>query len=125
FTYVTGHLTVTVAHLTVTAQNKRGGYGAAIQAFTDLTTDFKNSETESVLTTAVACGAAATATRSVAGSAYDINCSVGVAANYDFTYVTGHLTVTKAHLDVTAEDKTRVYGDSNPGFTASYGGFKN
>src|SRR5207244_1944585 len=117
FTYVTGHLTVTVAHLTVTAQNKSREYGDANPAFTHLTTGFKNSETESVLTTAVACGSAATATSSVAGSAYDITCSDGVAANYDFTYVTGHLTVTVAHLTVTAQNKSREYGDANPAFT--------
>ena len=45
--------------------------------------------------------------------------------NYSFSFVTGHLTVTKATLTVTADDKSRIYGDANPAFTASYSGFKN
>src|SRR6185369_15866997 len=45
--------------------------------------------------------------------------------NYNIYYVNGKLTVTKANLTVTADDKTRQYGDANPPFTASYSGFKN
>src|SRR5205814_642546 len=37
----------------------------------------------------------------------------------------GQLTITKATLTVTADDKSRGYGDANPTFTASYSGFKN
>src|SRR5947208_1885914 len=125
FTYVTGHLTVTVAHLTVTAQNKSREYGDANPAFTHLTTGFKNSETESALGTAPACNSTATTTSSVGGSPYAIVCSGGVSGNYDFSYADGNLTVTKAPLDVTANASSRFYGDSNPPFTASYGGFKN
>src|SRR5207245_11446911 len=33
--------------------------------------------------------------------------------------------VNKALLTVTADNKSREYGDANPVFTASYGGFKN
>ena len=35
------------------------------------------------------------------------------------------LAVGKATLTVTADDKSRVYGDANPSFTASYAGFQN
>ena len=34
------------------------------------------------------------------------------------------LTINKATLIATAEDKTKVYGDSNPAFTINYSGFK-
>ncbi len=37
----------------------------------------------------------------------------------------GNLTITQAVLTVTADDKTREYGQPNPAFTASYDGFKN
>src|SRR5205823_11943257 len=37
----------------------------------------------------------------------------------------GTLTVGKATLTVTADGKSRVYGDANPAFTASFSGFKN
>src|SRR5206468_1703731 len=47
------------------------------------------------------------------------------ASNYDFTFVNGTLTVGKATLTVTANDKTRTYGHSNPPFTATITGFKN
>src|SRR3989441_9297288 len=39
-------------------------------------------------------------------------------------FVNGQLTITKATLTVTADNKTREYGDANPAFTASYGGVK-
>src|SRR5439155_1472647 len=121
FSYVTGHLTLTKAHLTVTADDQSREYGAANPAFTHVTTGFKNSEHESDLTTAPSCTSAASASSPVPGP-YDITCSGGASGNYDFSYVTGHLTLTKAHLKVTADDKTKVYGDANPGFTASYSG---
>src|SRR5205823_9260476 len=35
------------------------------------------------------------------------------------------LTVNKAPLTVTADNKSREYGDANPSFTASFSGFKN
>src|SRR5213079_3470270 len=69
----------------------------------------------------------ATATSSVASGPYTITAAVGTlaAGNYTFSFANGELTVTKASLTVTADDKSRVYGDANPVFTASYGGFKN
>src|SRR5205814_122291 len=69
----------------------------------------------------------ATATSSVAGSPYTITAAAGTlaAGNYSFTFANGSLTVTPASLTVTADDKSREYGDPNPVFTASYGGFKN
>src|SRR2546428_7014849 len=49
-----------------------------------------------------------------------------VAGNYDFpTFVTGELTITKATLTATADNKSREYGDANPTFTATFSGFKN
>ncbi len=35
------------------------------------------------------------------------------------------LTINKANLEATAEDKLKTYGDANPTFTVSYTGFKN
>src|SRR5206468_1259897 len=43
--------------------------------------------------------------------------------NYSVTLNTGVLTVSKAPLSVSADDKTKVYGDANPAFSASYSGF--
>ena len=44
---------------------------------------------------------------------------------YAFAYANGTLTIDKAHLTVTADDMSRVYGDANPLLTASLSGFKN
>src|SRR5439155_18862209 len=69
----------------------------------------------------------ATPTSAVAGSPYAIVATLGslAAGNYTFVLVNGQLTITTATLTVTADSKTREYGDPNPAFTASYGGFKN
>ena len=49
--------------------------------------------------------------------------TVSAAPRYDFTFVNGKLTVTKAMLTATAENKERVYGAANPALTISYSGF--
>ena len=45
--------------------------------------------------------------------------------NYDITYENGKEDVTPAPLTITADDKTRVYGEDLPAYTASYDGFVN
>jgi hypothetical protein len=123
--FLNGALTITRATLTVTADDQSREYGDANPAFTHETVGFKNGEHESDLTTAPSCVSAATASSLVSGSPYDITCSGGASDNYLFSYVTGHLSITRATLTVTADDQSREYGDANPAFTASYGGFKN
>ena len=46
-------------------------------------------------------------------------------SNYTITYHDGTLTVDKAVLTVTADDKSKQYSDPLPTFTASHSGFKN
>src|SRR5207248_3099275 len=121
---VEGHVTSTEPGLAVTADDQSREYGAANPAFTHVTKGFKNGEEEGDLTTAPSCTSAATATSPVPGP-YDITCSAGASGNYDFAYVKGHLTLTKALLTVTADDKAREYGDANPAFTHVTTGWKN
>ena len=45
------------------------------------------------------------------------------AANYNITYATGTLTVSKAALTVAADNQSRAYGQTNPVFTITYTGF--
>jgi hypothetical protein len=45
--------------------------------------------------------------------------------NYNIVYVANTLTVDKATLTVTADNKNRVYGDDNPELTYTIAGFKN
>src|SRR5262249_2629970 len=67
-----------------------------------------------------------TATAASAVGSYPITAS-GAAANGNYTiaYVAGTLTVSPATLTINADDKTKVYGASNPALTASYSGFVN
>ena len=48
-----------------------------------------------------------------------------LASNYNITYNNGSLTIGKASLTVTADNKTKVYGDANPSFTATITGYVN
>src|SRR5204862_321485 len=129
FSFVNGSLTVTPATLTVTADNKSRVYGDANPAFTASYSGFKNSDRKATsgVTGSPSLATTATATNSVAGSPYTITAALGTVAagNYSFIFVNGSLTVTKASLMVTADNKSRVYGYANPAFTASYSGFKN
>src|SRR5207248_1576319 len=85
---------------------------------------FKNGEQESDLTSAPSCDSGATATSPVPGP-YAIHCSGAASGNYDFSYVDGSLSLTKAPLTVSADDTSREYGDPNPAFTHHISGFKN
>jgi len=123
FTYQNGTLTVNKASLTVTADNKSREYGAPNPAFTVTYSGWKNSDNVSSLTTQPT--AATTATQTSNAGNYTITPSGGVSTNYDFTYQNGTLTVTKAPLTVTADNKSREYGDVNPDFTVTYSGWKN
>ncbi len=123
FSYVKGTLTIGKATLTVTADDKSRDYGAINPAFTISYSGFKNSETSAVLTVEPTGSSIASTTTNVGN--VDIDVAGGLDNNYDFSYVKGTLTIGKATLTVTADDKSRDYGDANPAFTISYSGFKN
>src|SRR5205823_2481832 len=129
FSFANGQLTVTKASLTVTADDKSRVYGDANPVFTASYGGFKNGETfaTSGVTGSPSLATTATATTPVASCPYTATAAAGrrAAGNYTFSFANGELTVTKASLTVTADDKSRQYGDANPAFTASYGGFKN
>jgi hypothetical protein len=56
---------------------------------------------------------------------YVITAALGslTSTNYSLVFSNGTLTVSKAAILVQADDKTRLYGQTNPVFTASYRGF--
>ena len=117
-------VTINKASLTVTADNKTITYGDPAPAeYTVSYSGFVKDETESVITTKPTCECSYTSSGS-AGS-YDIVPKDAAADNYTFIYVKGTLTVNKAPLTVTADDKTVTYGDPAPTYTASYQGFVN
>lgn len=116
-------LTVSKATLSASANSANRPYGAANPTFTISYAGFVNGETASVINTAPTASTTATLT-SNAGT-YPITVSGGSDNNYAFTYVSGTLTVNKATLQVTADNKSRTYGSANPAFTLSYSGFSN
>src|SRR5205809_1271065 len=118
-------LTVTKAHLTVTADAQAKTYGDDNPPLTATVSGFVNGEN---LGTSGVSGSASCVTTAVKGSpvngstGYPITCSVGglSAGNYDFpagNFVAGKLTVKKAHLTVAADAQTDTFGDDFPGFT--------
>ncbi|MDR0371011.1 MAG: T9SS type A sorting domain-containing protein, partial [Prevotellaceae bacterium] len=123
FTYRSGTLTIEKRLLTVTPNNATRTYGDANPAFVLSYTGFVNGDTESSLTSKPT----ATTTADVADNAgeYPIAVSDGNATNYDFSYRSGTLTVTKAPLTITADDRTYQQGDPDPVFTLTYSGFRN
>jgi hypothetical protein len=120
-----GSLTITPATLTVTADNKSRTYGAADPLFTVSFNGFVNGENPSVVSGSPALSTTAMATSGV--GSYTITPSQGSlsAANYNFAFVNGTLSITAATLTGTADNKSRHYGDTNPVFTVTYTGFVN
>jgi hypothetical protein len=113
-TYVNGALTVTPAPLTITAQDASKVYGQTpvLSAFD--ASALVNGETVGSVTLA-STGQAATA--GVVGGPYAIvpsNATGGTftPSNYTISYVDGVLTVTPAPLIITAQDVSKVYGQT-------------
>ncbi len=118
---------VAKATLTISAENKSRTYGATNPPLTATYSGFVNGEDSSVLSGRPTLSTSATIGSPVAGSPYPITVTQGTlsAANYQFSFVAGTMTLMKATLTVTAADKVRLYGAPNPSLTASYSGFVN
>ncbi|MBT1697598.1 6-bladed beta-propeller [Fulvivirgaceae bacterium PWU4] len=110
------------APLTVTAHNKTRLYGENNPPLTWSFSGFKNGDDNSVIDSQPYTLLDAIAS-SPAGN-YPIKLAGASDNNYQISYADGTLTVAKAPLTITAENKTRTYGDSNPAFTFTYEGFR-
>jgi hypothetical protein len=118
-TSVSRTLTVAKAPLTVTADNKSKVYGAGDPALSYTISGLRNEDTASVVTgvsLSTATGANATA------GTHAIIAKDGVASNYTINHVSGTLTVAKAQLTATADDKGKVYGSADPVLTSTISG---
>ncbi|MGF7042248.1 MBG domain-containing protein [Mucilaginibacter lappiensis] len=122
-TYVAGNIVVSRATLTITANNQSKIYGAANPALSVSYSGFVNGDNSASLTTKPAVVTTATVT-SAAGT-YPITASGAAIANYNIVYAPGTLTINKAMLTITADNKSRLYGTPNPVLTATYSGFVN
>jgi hypothetical protein len=105
-------INVAKATLTVTANNASRLYGAVDPTYTASYSGFVHGDTTSVLSGSPNLTSTDTASSPV--GSYTITAAQGTlsAANYAFVYSNGTLTVNKAHLTVTADNKTKVYGSS-------------
>ena len=123
-TYKNGSLIVTKAPLAVTVTSTQKVYGEE-NPIVEITYDgFKNSDNADCISEMPVVAIDADKKSDV--GEYAITVSGGVAQNYEFTgYNQGVLTVEKASLTVIAEDKERLYFESNPEFTYYCEGFKN
>ena len=112
--YVNGVLTMTPAPLTITAQDVGKVYGQTPTLSGFDASAFVNGETVGSVTLA---SSGQVATAGVAGSPYAIvpsNATGGTftPSNYSISYVNGVLTVTPAPLTITAQDVSKVYGQT-------------
>jgi hypothetical protein len=86
-------------------------------------TGFVLGESQANLATPVVITTSATASSKV--GSYSITESGATAVNYNVTFQNSTLTVTKAPLTITADNKIKKQGTPNPTFTATYSGFVN
>jgi hypothetical protein len=111
--------------LMVSADDKSRAYGCANPPFTASYTGFVNGEDATVLSGVPALNTAAN-TNSPVGT-YSIEIAVGSlgSVNYIFSVTNGSLAVMPYPLTVTADNKSRTYGEGNPGFTGNLLGLLN
>jgi MBG domain (YGX type) len=121
--YVTGVYTIQIAALTITANNASMTYGGTVPSLSVSYSGFVNGDNSSSLTTQPTVSTTASSA-SPAGT-YPITASGAVDPNYTITYLAGTLTVGKAALTVTADNKDMPLGGPLPTFTVSYTGFVN
>ena len=116
--YASANLTVTQRAITVTADAKSRAYGDVNPALTYQVggSGLVNGDTLS--------GALATSATTASNvGAYGINQgTLAASGNYALNYTSADLTVTQRALTVTADAKSRAYGDVNPALTYQVGG---
>lgn len=109
--------------LLVRADSKTKLYGQANPTLTATYDGFVNGETIAAVSAPALLTTTATPLSPV--GTYSITGNSASSLNYSFTYEAGILTVDKAILTVTADNKTRIFGTVNPAFTFKYTGFVN
>ena len=113
--YATGTLTIGKAMVTVTAQDYTMKQGDALPEFEATYEGFRNGDASDVLSQQPTFGCEATSA-SEPGT-YTISVGGAEAANYEFTYVSGTLTIGVADpVTITALNYTIKYGDDMPDF---------
>jgi gliding motility-associated-like protein len=114
-----GKLTVDPSELTITADAGQSKvYGDTDPRFTFTASGFKNGQDVSVIT-----GGLSRIAGENAGT-YSFTLGDIASMNYTINILPAKFTVTKALLTVTAENKSKTYGDINPTLSITCSGFK-
>jgi len=120
-TYSPGMLTITPAPLTVSIDPATRRYGDPDPVFTYTVSGLKNNDSEGLVTVnnmaSLASANAGIGDYGIVGFPFVSSSNYSVAEQ-----VFGSLTITPRLLTIRADNATRVYGDVNPTFTASYDG---
>ena len=119
-TYAPGVMTITRATVTVTAEDKSKVYGDADPELTWTAAGLKNGDSKSVLSVTLS-----RAEGESTGNYAIVPAGAAEQGNYNVTYANGTMSITPAQLTVTAEDKSKAYGDADPSLTATVSGLKN
>jgi hypothetical protein len=123
FEFTNSTLTITKAQLQLLADEKTRQYGDVNPEFTYQVIGLKNDDAIDDLDYAPQLSTTATLTSPA--DTYPITIDVGIDNNYFIQTGSSVLTVTKALLQVRAQNATRAYGEPNPTFTVTFEGFKN
>ncbi|WP_422360336.1 MBG domain-containing protein [Reichenbachiella sp.] len=107
--------------ITATAEDKAKVYGKDNPTFTISYEGLVEGEGAEVIDTDPTAATLAVANSDV--GFYDITLSGGADDNYAIQLETGQLEITKKTLTAMADNKSREYGDPNPGFSLSFDGF--
>jgi YVTN family beta-propeller protein len=126
FQFVNGALTVSPGVLTVTANSFTITYGQSTPTLTYTITGFVGADNQGN-STAGQPNLSTTAISSPPVGSYPITVTQGglTSSKYTFVFVNGNLTVCKAVLTVTADNKSMSYGGTVPTFTYTMTGFVN
>lgn len=120
-TYLPYNGVVSKKALTIVADTKSKVYGSALPTLTVTYLGLANGETASATLPVISTLAKA----SSPVATYAINVTGAADPNYSISYVSGILTVTKADLQITADNKSKNYGVPLPVLTISYTGLVN
>ena len=118
----TATLTVTPRTLIVTPDNKAKVFGTTFTAFTGTVVGLQAGD--NITVTYDSTGAPASAPAGTYPITAALNDPNNRLVNYAVTLNQGTLTVGTNVLTVTADNKTKVYGDPDPAFTFTYAGFQ-
>ena len=119
--YVDGTFTITPATLQIDFDDHSKVYGEIDPSLTYRVSGLKNGDSAA----SVISGSAGRAVGENVGSYGIGQGSLGSNGNYILTFNEGKLAITPAELTVTADHKTKVYGDLDPTLTYSVDGLKN